>query len=219
MRFKKEVYPRDRQFFRELARGQNPKALFITCADSRIVPDLITQSRPGDLFVCRTIGNQVPAYGSGADTSVSACIEYAVRVLNIQDVIVCGHSDCGAMKGLLHPEKVAALPAVSTWLRNAAAARSVVIENYGDISDDVLLHLLCEENVVAQIENLKTHPSVAARVACGKLRLHGWVYHIHSGEVVTYDGKSRSFVPLGMKPVDATPPARIEDLRAGGNAA
>jgi len=194
--FKHHVFPQERQLFRGLGAGQHPQALFITCADSRIVPDLITQSRPGDLFVCRTIGNQVPAYGTGAEAGVASAIEYALEALEIRDIIVCGHSDCGAMKVVLHPEKAAGLPATGAWLKHAAAARSAVLKNYRDASDEVQLHMVTEENIIAQLQNLSTHPSVAAKLAKGDLSLHGWHYHIHSGEIMSYDAKPRAFHPL-----------------------
>lgn len=195
-KFKSEVYPKERHLFRDLANGQKPHTLFITCADSRIVPNLITQTGPGELFICRTVGNQVPAHGASPDGSVASSIEYALRVLNVKNIVVCGHSDCGAMKAVLHPETLEALPATQAWLRNAAAARSVVLENHKDISDEILLHLLAEENVLAQIANLKTHPVVAARLARGELEISGWVYHIHSGEIASYDASRNAFVPL-----------------------
>ena len=196
LHFKHHVFPRERQLFRGLGAGQNPQALFITCADSRIVPDLITQSRPGDLFVCRTIGNQIPAHGAPAEAGVGSAVEYALEALGIRDIIVCGHSDCGAMKAVLHPENAAGLPATGAWLQHADAARSVVMKNYQDASDEVLLHMLIEENIIAQLRNLTTHPSVAARLARGDLNLHGWFYHIHSGEITAYDERPRVFRPL-----------------------
>jgi carbonic anhydrase len=211
-RFKKEIFPQKQKLFRELAGAQNPTAVFITCADSRVVPDLITQSQPGDLFICRTVGNQIPPHGSAAEGGVASSIEYAVQALGVHHVIVCGHSDCGAMKAVLRPEKIAALPATAAWLRNAATARSVVLENYQGVTDEVLLHLLTEENVVSQIDNLKTHPAVATRLARGELQLHGWVYHIHSGEITTYDVRTGLFVPLTHDTATATPPRRIHQL-------
>lgn len=213
LRFKKEVFPRDRERFGELANGQHPQALFITCADSRIVPSLLTQSRPGDLFVCRTVGNQIPPYGSG-DHSVASSVEYAVCALQVPNIIVCGHSDCGAMKAILHPEKVVGLPSTARWLRNADAARAVVHDSYQDLTEGLLVHLLGEENVLAQIENLKTHPSVASRLARGELQIHGWFYQIHSGEITSFDAKTGTFKPLGHRPVSATPSPRLASLTA-----
>jgi carbonic anhydrase len=218
LQFKKEVFPQKRKLFRDLASGQKPIALFITCADSRVVPDLITQSQPGDLFICRTVGNQVPPHGAATEGGVASTIEYAVQVLGVPDIIVCGHSDCGAMKAALRPEKMAALPATRAWLRNADAARAVVHENYPEVAEEVLLHLLTEENIIAQLEHVKTHPAVAPRVTRGELNLHGWLYHIHSGEITTFDSRTGRFVPLDHNTANATPTPRIRAFASEGAA-
>ena len=189
--FQRDVYPKHRDLFQKLALGQRPQALFITCADSRIDPCLLTQTKPGELFICRVIGNIVPPYPD-AIGGVSATIEYAVGVLGVPDVIVCGHTDCGVMKGVLNPEAVAALPSVSAWLKYAQAGT-------GDrVSEDLLR--LTEQNVLRQIDNLKTHPSVAVRLEDGDLTLHGWVYHIGEGAVTTYDRDGARFVPARAMP-------------------
>lgn len=199
MRFKSDVFPKEQDFFEELASGQHPEALFITCADSRIVPDVITQTRAGDLFVSRTVGNQVPQHGSGNDFGVASAIEYALGALNVRHIVVCGHSDCGAMKAVLHPEKLAAFPSTAAWLKNAEPARAAVCQNHPEASDRDLLRLLTEENVIAQMENLKTHPQVASRLAQGELEIHGWLYEIHSGEISTYSAAAGGFRPLGLR--------------------
>jgi carbonic anhydrase len=190
-KFQRDVYPRHREFFEALALGQRPDALFITCADSRIDPCLLTQTKPGELFICRVIGNVVPPYPD-AIGGVSATIEYAVGVLGVPDVIVCGHTDCGVMKGVVNPEAVAALPSVSAWLGYAQPARRAAG------SDDILV--ITEHNVLQQLENLKTHPSVAARLAEGDLALHGWVYHIGEGKVCAWDAAERRFLPAHAAP-------------------
>jgi carbonic anhydrase len=210
LQFKKDVFPQKRKLFQDLANGQNPMALFVTCADSRIVPELITQSQPGDLFICRTVGNQIPPYGAAGESGVASSVEYAVQVLGVQDIIVCGHTDCGAMKALLRPEKMASLPATRAWLRNADAAHSVVRENYSEVSEDALLDLISKENVIAQLENVKTHPVVAARIARAELQLHGWLYHIHSGEITAFDIGTGQFVPLDHNAITATPARRLQ---------
>lgn len=194
-KFQQTVFPEQEQEFQKLASSQSPEVLFITCSDSRIVPTLITQTNPGELFICRNAGNIVPSYTENTG-GVSATIEYAVMVLNVSHIVVCGHSDCGAMKGVLYPEKVAALPAVSAWLRQADAARQVVNENYPGLTGPELLSAVIQENVVAQLDNLRTHPSVASRLRKGQLQLHGWVYHIASGEVKALDQRTSRFVPL-----------------------
>lgn len=207
-RFQRDVFPYRKHLFEELAEQQHPEALFITCADSRVVPDLITQSEPGDLFICRNAGNMVPPYGE-VHGGVSATIEYAVCVLNVQHIIVCGHTDCGAMKGILHPETLVDMPTVKSWLSHGELARRMVKENYPDISEDDKLRVLTDENVVAQLNHLRTHPSVAARVASGKLQLHGWVYNIRSGEVRAWDAQESRYVLLDQWRGEVPKPRRL----------
>jgi carbonic anhydrase len=190
--FQRDVYPKHRDLFQKLALGQRPLALFITCADSRIDPCLLTQTKPGELFICRVIGNIVPPFPD-AIGGVSATVEYAVGVLGVADVIVCGHTDCGVMKGVLNPEAVAALPSVSAWLQYAQQADD------GAHEPDLLK--LTERNVLRQLDNLRTHPSVAARLADGDLGLHGWVYHIGEGAVTTFDAAAAAFLPAPATPV------------------
>ena len=209
-RFRSEVFPAQRQFFAELASAQSPGAMFITCADSRVVPDLITQSDPGDLFVCRNVGNIVPPYAQFTG-GVSAAIEYAVTVLGVRDLIVCGHSDCGAMKAVLKPGSTDRMAAVGAWLRHAQIAKHVVDENYRIEDPQALLAALTEENVVAQLDHLRTHPSVAARLAKGGLQLHGWVYDIETAHIRAYCADRGRFVDLldASAFPHATPPARM----------
>jgi carbonic anhydrase len=185
-RFQKHVYPQHQDLFEKLALGQRPEALFITCADSRIDPCLLTQTKPGELFICRVIGNIVPPYPDAVG-GVSATIEYAVGVLRVPEVIVCGHTDCGVMRGALNPEALGAFPNVTTWLRYANVER-----REPNPSAEYLL-ALAEENVIAQLKNLRTHPTVAARLEQGDLSLHGWLYHIGSGTVTVYDVQAASF--------------------------
>jgi carbonic anhydrase len=185
-RFQQHVYPKHQDLFEKLALGQRPDALFITCADSRIDPCLLTQTNPGELFICRVIGNIVPPYPD-AIGGVSATIEYAVGVLRVPEVIVCGHTDCGVMRGALNPDALKAYPNVTAWLRYAK-----VEHRESDPSAEFLL-ALTEANVVAQLESLRSHPAVADRLEQGGLALHGWVYHIGSGTVTAYDEKNRKF--------------------------
>jgi carbonic anhydrase len=189
-RFQKDIYPQHQDLFEKLALGQRPEALFITCADSRIDPCLLTQTKPGELFICRVIGNIVPPYPDALG-GVSATVEYAVGVLRVPEVIVCGHTDCGVMKGALNPDALADFPNVAAWLRYAQ-----VEHRDAEPSAEVVL-ALTERNVAAQLENLRSHPAVAARLKAGDLALHGWVYHIGPGTVTAYDGESRRFAPFG----------------------
>ena len=187
-RFTNSIFPEKRDQFARLATGQHPHTLFITCADSRIVPEMITQTEPGDMFVCRNIGNIVPSYGEMMG-GVSAIVEYAVVALGVSHVVVCGHSDCGAMKGLLRADDptLKRMPTVASWLRNAEAARSVVDALHPDLEGGPKVQALVEQNVRLQLQHLLTHPAVAARAADGSLKLHGWLYDIESGGVTTIE--------------------------------
>lgn len=194
-KFHDQVVGTQIDLFKRLAGGQTPDALFITCSDSRINPNLITQTDPGDLFIIRNAGNLVPPYGPSPGGE-AATIEFAVAGLKIRDIIVCGHSCCGAMAALLEPSKLANLPAMRGWLAHAETTRRIVQEKYGDRSGDSLLTTTIEENVLAQLENLRTHPTVAAGLAQGTITLHGWVYKIETGDVFSYDAEQEQFVSV-----------------------
>src|SRR5215469_5407844 len=195
-RFHGQIYAKRSEEYRRAVRGgQKPHALFITCADSRIDPELITQSGPGEIFVSRNIGNLVPAYGDVLG-GVSSIIEYAVAALEVSHLVVCGHTDCGAMVGLLHPEKVAQLPIVKSWLRHGDAALSVVRYRATARDEPSTLDELIEENVILQTQHLRTHPSVAGRLAMGTLGISGWVYDIEHGNVRIYNEGLRKFLPV-----------------------
>ncbi len=181
--------------FEQLARGQSPETLFITCSDSRIDPNLLTRSQPGELFILRNAGNIVPPHGA-ANGGEAATIEFAVAALGVKDIIICGHSHCGAMKGLLEPEMVASLPSVSSWLSHAETTRRIMKDNYKHLDADKLLTATVEENVLVQLENLRTLPSVASRLVKGDLHLHGWVYKIETGDVFAYEPTQGQFVSL-----------------------
>lgn len=183
--------------FEKLAKGQNPETLFITCSDSRIDPNLLTRSRPGDLFILRNAGNIVPPHGA-ANGGEAATIEFAVAGLGVKDIIICGHSHCGAMQGLLKPESVATLPSVASWLSHAETTRRIVRENYGHLEGERLVTATVEENVLVQLEHLRTLPAVASRLVRGDIHLHGWVYKIETGDVFAYDTTSGQFVPLAQ---------------------
>lgn len=193
--FQQENFRPLKGLFEKLAHGQAPETLFITCSDSRIDPNLLTRSKPGELFILRNAGNIVPPHGA-ANGGEAATIEFAVAGLGVKDIIICGHSHCGAMKGLLEPETVAALPAVSTWLSHAATTQRIVRDNYQHLDGHKLLTATVEENVLVQLENLRTLPAVASRLIRGDLHLHGWVYKIETGEVFAFDSRQGQFVSL-----------------------
>jgi carbonic anhydrase len=192
-RFRTEVYPQHREAYaRAEAEPQKPHTLVVACADSRIEPERITQSDPGELFVTRNIGNMVPTYGEMLG-GVSAVLEYAVTALKVQHVVICGHTDCGAMKALMSPEQLERMPTVRRWLRNAEAAMSVAREVE---SQDEFLMKLTKQNVLMQMTHARTHPSVAGAVARGGLLISGWVYEIGSGNVLIYDEAKHAFEPV-----------------------
>ncbi len=187
--------------FQQLAERQSPETLFITCSDSRIDPNLLTRSRPGDLFILRNAGNIIPIAGAAPSGEV-ATIEYAVGALGVKDIIVCGHTHCGAMKGLLHPESLTTLPAVASWLEHAATTRRIVADHYAHLPEDRKLVAAVEENVLVQLEHLRTLPVVASRLRGGDLHLHGWVYKIETGEVFAYDLETQTFVAIAEHAVN-----------------
>ena len=211
-KFEKHVFARHADLYGRLAtNGQSPKALMISCADSRIVPELILQAEPGDLFVTRNAGNIVPPFAQ-ANGGVSAAVEYAVLALNVTDIIVCGHSGCGAMEALLRPGALDEMPNVSAWLRHSHAAQGVVRKCYAELDDKDRVHVLSLENVVCQLAHLRTHPSVATGIARGKIALHGWFVDIHSGSILALDGKSGHFMPVkddGALPIALPHAARL----------
>jgi carbonic anhydrase len=202
-RFRTDVYPENEEtYLKAVSEPQMPLALFVACADSRIDPTKITQSNPGDLFVLRNIGNMVPAYGEMLG-GVSAVVEYAVSALKVKHIVVCGHTDCGAMAALIHPEAMAGMPAVKNWMNNAAAALSVA-KSLAETDEEpsVLKRRLTEENVLLQLQHLRTHPSVAGAMAKEELTMSGWVYDIGKGEVRISDG-GRVFRPVRTESEDA----------------
>lgn len=195
LKFQQQQFKEHRELFATLAKGQKPDVLFITCSDSRIDPCLITQTQPGDLFIARNAGNLVPPHYSHATTDMDASIEFAMEVLQCRHIVICGHTDCGAMKGALKPEAVKHLHHVSAWLSNAAAARAKVCARHPEHAGEHLLELI-QENVVQQLKHLETHPSVAARLATNRVLMHGWVYDIETGEVHCYEAGASRFAPV-----------------------
>lgn len=206
-RFRGHVFPQEQALYRRLVHdGQKPRALMISCADSRVIPELITQSRPGDLFVCRNAGNIVPPF-TQANGGVSSAIEYAVLALGVRDIVVCGHSDCGAMRALVQPDALADMPNVAAWLRHSQAAEQIIARTCpAGASAAERQRALALENVIAQVNHLRTHPSVAAALATGGLTLHGWFFELEHGAVLAYDGIYGRFVPM---PEDDAPPVAV----------
>jgi carbonic anhydrase len=194
LRFQQDVYPARREEYEYAAtHPQKPHTLLITCADSRIDPEALTDSGPGEIFVTRNVGNMVPAYGEMLG-GVSAVIEYAIDALNVSHVVVCGHTDCGAMKGILADEgQLDKMPTVKSWLRNADAAKRVAASVDGGQPS---MKTMTEQNVLLQLQHLRTHPSVAGAVARGTLSMSGWVYDIAHGDVRIYTEATNQFVSV-----------------------
>lgn len=195
VKFQRDVFPEKKALFEKLSTGQAPEALFITCSDSRIAPGMITQTDPGELFVCRNPGNIVPPVDAQSG-DVAATIEYAVEVLNVAHIVICGHSDCGAMRGAAASDAVAHMSHVAHWIAFASDAVRRA-DASGDASDaELRVKRITEENVILQLEHLAGHPAVNERLKAGSISLHGWIYDIGSGTVLALDGSSKSFIPI-----------------------
>lgn len=193
--FLSSIFPTRRAEFHLLAEGQQPEVLFLTCADSRIVPDLILQTQPGDLFLCRNAGNVIPRSGEPAG-GVSATVEYAVQVLRIRHLIVCGHSDCGVIRALMNPNALDGLPCVQDWLQHVEPAWEYVDAVERNPNDPSLHTALVHANVLAQLNNLQTHAYIQQALAEKRLQIHGWYYDILSGNIEEYDAQAGRFLPL-----------------------
>lgn len=193
--FQRDVYPQYRELFEKLAAGQSPEALVITCSDSRVDPFLFTHARPGQLFVLRNAGNLVPKY-DGIVGGVTATIEFAVVGLRVPNIIVCGHSGCGAIHGLLHPESLHDMPHVANWLSHHAEPVREILAKAGRLGGPDEMQQAVDANVLVQLDNLRAHPCVADALKAGKISVHGWVYDIASGDVRAYQDEWKQFAAL-----------------------
>jgi carbonic anhydrase len=198
-KFQQRIFGEKESLFKRLGQGQSPLALMITCSDSRINPNLLTQTEPGELFILRNAGNLVPP-SSELPSGEAATVEYALHHLHVRDAIVCGHSRCGAIQGLLSPQALDAMPHVKRWLEFAKPALDRLPKEDKTLSAATLLELAIEYNTLVQVEHLKTYPVVREALAAGKLRLHSWVYHFESGKVTAHVPGKERFVPLGEAP-------------------
>ena len=199
LKFQKEIFPGRKELFEKLSLGQSPEALFITCSDSRIETGMMTQTDPGELFICRNAGNIVPPH-TNQTGGMTASIEFASAVLQVPHIVICGHTECGAMKGAMDLRRDAssldALPHVREWLGFSRAAVDIVDALGGEKSDEEQMRMLLEQNVVLQLQHLRTHPTVALRLAQGDVELHGWVYDIATGAMDAYDEDQKRFVSI-----------------------
>ena len=196
-RFQATYFRKHRGLFESLAESQRPETLFITCCDSRVDPTLILNAAPGELFVVRNIGNIVPPVERGVLGGVSAAIEYAVQVLNVGHVVVCGHTNCGAIAAILQPERVAHLPLVSRWVDLSSRIPQLIEERYGHLEGEERMTAAVEENVLIQLENLRSFDFVAKKLDAGELQMSGWVFKIATGDVFDYDPITGQFLELG----------------------
>jgi carbonic anhydrase len=194
-RFQNEVFPKNRHLYEQLAIGQQPETLFIGCADSRVIPNEFMQTAPGELFICRNAGNIVPPYGP-AMGGTAATIEYAVHILKVKHIVICGHSDCGAMRALMNPERVKGIHAIEQWIRHAERVSAIAKELHGDLNEHDYLVRLIEENVITQLDNLVTYPSVAAKMRSGALAIHGMTFDIATGNVRMLERSTYVFRPI-----------------------
>lgn len=196
--FQANYFASNRKLFERLAEaGQRPQTLFITCSDSRVVPNLITTAAPGELFIVRNVGNIVPSVERGVLGGVSAAIEYAVEVLEVPDVIVCGHTHCGAIDAILHPDRIRHLPFVARWLAESSSIPRLIEERYGHLEGEERRTAAVQENVLAQLENLRSFHFVTRRLESGALKMSGWVFKIATGDIFDYDPVSGQFLRVG----------------------
>lgn len=194
--FQSKSFPKREMLFKRLSSEQDPETLFITCIDSRVNPHLITQAQPGDFFVVRNMGNIIPPYSSSASfsSSVAAELEFTLTQHKIKDIIICGHSECGAMKGLLSEDTRKKLPHVGAWLSHSNNVLKTLHEGHAD--SRIKLSIATKNNILLQIEHLKTYPLVAEKLARNELKIHGWVYDISSGKVFVHQQQSNEFISL-----------------------
>ncbi|HYQ41071.1 MAG TPA: carbonic anhydrase [Polyangiaceae bacterium] len=193
--FQRGFFASHRELFKQLAEaGQQPETLFITCSDSRVDPNLITNSQPGELFIVRNVGNVVPTRDLPGGTA--AAIQYAVEVLNVQNIILCGHTQCGALKAILDPDSVTHLEYVSRWVKSTISVKNVIEEKYAHLEGEAKLTAAIQENVLAQLEHLREYPFVAERMDAGKLHVNGWIFDVGRGEVFDYDPEYGEFLSL-----------------------
>jgi carbonic anhydrase len=204
--FRKKVRPGYRETFARLALGQSPDALLIACSDSRVAPNLFASTEPGDLFVIRNVGNVIAPCGkdgrSLSDESEAAAIEFAASALRVSDIIVCGHSECGAMRALLDDQKSPETPHLHAWLRHAEGALREVRGGARMKPDLSILNHLSQFNVLHQADHLRTYPVVQERLKAGRLRVHAWWFDIAQAEILAYDDRARQFVVIDEAEAD-----------------
>ena len=215
LEFRRNLQPEVRDTFARLALGQKPDSLFIACSDSRVVPNLFASTEPGDLFVVRNVGNLVPSWeelGAGkGDVSVGAALEFSVKELKVRDIVVCGHSECGAIKALIEQPQNPDMPYLSSWLKNGLPAMKdqKLLQETPGLSE---ANRFSQLNVLIQIQHLRTYPFIRNALRNGELRIHGWWFDIHHADVHAYKSAEHSFVLMDEKEVENT----LQDLESSG---
>ncbi len=201
-KFQESYFKKEEGFFKRLSKEQKPEVLFITCADSRVDPNLVTQSIPGELFIVRNVGNIIPPYDAIKDkNSVAAAIEFAVLMLKVKDIIVCGHSNCGAMQALYKKENdLEDTPHLRDWLKIALPVIEEVRAVYPDYSGNSVMWIMEKENILAQLRNIQTYPFVMRALEEGSLHMHGWFYDIYTGKVYAYNPSTDAFEDIIFNP-------------------
>lgn len=194
-KFQESYFKKEEEFFKRLSKEQKPEVLFITCSDSRVDPNLVTQSRPGELFIVRNVGNIIPPYDAIKDkNSVAAAIEFAVLSLKVKDIIVCGHSNCGAMEALYKDEReLTNMPHLRDWLQLAEPVRNIVLKYYPQTSSEIRQRVTEEENILCQLHSVQTYPFIKQALDEGALHLHGWYYNIETGSIYYYNSSEDIF--------------------------
>jgi len=203
--FRHQIFQQKRQLFAKLSQGQSPQVAFISCSDSRVVPGLLTQTEPGELFIIRNAGNFVPPSNTPAGGE-AASLEYAVQVLKVRELIICGHSSCGAVNHLIGPDfGKSQLPLVDAWVEHGRKTRDIMEKSYPALTGSHRLNVAIQENVLVQLEHLRTYPFVEEAIQRGELEIHGWVYKIETGEVFSYDFGDQQFLSVEHRfPMEAS---------------
>lgn len=203
-KFQQTHFKKEEDYFKHLSKGQSPDVLFFTCSDSRVDPNLITQSKPGELFIVKNVGNIVPpCLPMRKKTCTAAAIEFAILKLKITDIVVCGHSDCAALKALYLDEKdFDEMPNLKDWVETASNVRELVLRNNHDPSYKARIEMTEKEYIIQQLDNLRTYPLITEALKEERLTLHGWYYEIGTGTIYAYNNKSRAFDRIHCKEQD-----------------
>lgn len=188
-KFSEKIFPKQQSLFETLSEGQKPHSLMITCSDSRIDPNLVTQTNPGEIFVVRNAGNIIPPFGKSLGGE-AATIELAIEALGVSNIIICGHSQCGAMSALHNPKSLDKLPTLKSWLKFAGETQKFFERK----KEAYTIENLAEKNVLVQADNLKTHPSVINALKEGRVHIFAWVYHFETGSITIYDPEKKAYV-------------------------